>query len=138
MPRVRNLSAVPDSEEQSLGEFEGRQIEAIKLIVTRAGDGLSKSMDVAPRLLEIGDKTGILILGEVAKVRHEVHKYEKGEEDLEGLDRVQVIEAEGAMLLPADSPELKQVRALLAELARREKVKKDAAAGQGVLEGTEN
>jgi len=122
------LRAVND--EPVIQEFEGKPVKGIKLIVTRTGDGLSDSMEVDPVHLEIGDRTGVLILAETVKIRYEKHKYEKGEEDMDGLDRVQIIEAQGAILLPADSPELAAVRKMIATIRGREKAKRDAKRGQ--------
>lgn len=113
-----------------LQDFEGKPEESTKLEVTKTGHGLEKSLEIAPVRLEIGDKAGVLILGEVTKIRHEPHKYEKGEEDIGGVDRVQILEAEGAIVLPADSPELAQVRAVISKIQEREKARRDAARGQ--------
>jgi hypothetical protein len=113
-----------------LGNFEDHPVEKVKLEVTKTGYGLEKSLEIEAVILEIGDKAGVLILGECIKVRHEHHKYEKGELDRDGVDRVQILEAEGAIVLPEDSPELAAVRRVIAEVARREKAKRDAKHGQ--------
>lgn len=117
-----------------LGDFEGRTIESIKFIVTKAGDGLSEAMDIEPVALEIGDEAGVLILGKCAKVRFQEHKYAKGEEVFDGLDRVQIFETAGAVVLPADSPQLQAVRAVIKEIAAREKARADAKSGQLTLD----
>jgi hypothetical protein len=129
-PKLKPVPNNNEAEDTPLGIFESRPVEAIKLIVTKTGDGLSASMQIDPIVLEIGDRTGVLILAETAKVRYEHHKYEKGEIDRDGVDRVQVIEAQGAILLPADSPELNAVRKVIAEVKLREQAKRDAKKGQ--------
>jgi hypothetical protein len=140
MAKAQSLRAVPSSPDSDLplGMFEGRPVEAIKLMVTRAGDGLSASMQIEPIELEIGDDTGVLILAATAKIRHEKHKYDKGEEDRDGVDRVQIIEAQGAILLPADSKELAAVRKVISEVKMREKAKRDAAKGQLTIDENPN
>lgn len=130
------LKALPDQEEYKTehGEFEGRPIEDIRLIVQRTGSGLDKTMKIKPVWLEIGDMTGVLILAETAKVRYEKHHYDDGEVDHNGVDRVQIIDAEGAILLPENSKELAGVRKVIAEVAKREKARKDARRGQMTME----
>ena len=117
-----------------LQSFEGKPEEAIKLEVTKTGNGLEASLEIAPVRLEIGDRAGVLILGPVTKIRHEPHKYKEGEASRDGVDRVQILETEGAIVLPADSPELNAVRRVIAEIKLREQAKRDAKRQQMTID----
>lgn len=88
-------------EDGDLGEFEGRRVAAVKVVINNAGDGLSKAMDIEPHLLEYKDQVYVLLRVVASKIRFEQHKPDKGEEDLDEMDRVQILRAEGALIVPA-------------------------------------
>lgn len=80
-----------------LGEFEGKEIDAIKVIVQKTGDGLSKAMDVEPKILHQGDTGYIVIAYRAEKIR-----FDPSKDAEEKTDRVQILVAEGATFVDAD------------------------------------
>ena len=82
-----------------LGEFEGKPVASIKIIITKTGDGLSKAMNVEPKVLHQG-ATGYIVLSYVAnKIRFDPVP---GEDEIIEVDRVQILEATGATFVDRD------------------------------------
>lgn len=87
----------------SLGDFEGRPIEGIKVIVTKAGDGLSDAMAVGPKVLHQGDEGVLVLRFKTTKIRFDPRKPGKEEEaDDCGVYRVQILEAGSATFIDED------------------------------------
>lgn len=101
MARSNALKAVPapePEEAQNLGTFDGKEVAATSIVITNAGDGLSKAMQVDPVLLEHGERVVIVLEGEVVKVR--MDPVSKDMTHL--LVRVQIVKAETAALIDRD------------------------------------
>jgi hypothetical protein len=123
---------MPVPDDGDLGEFEGKRVAAIKVVINNAGDGLSRAMDIDPRLLEIHDRAYVLLRVDTTKVRFEPHKPDKGEEDLDELDRVQILRAEGAMIVPPDAG----IDTMITRVQERERERREAQRGIMRLPGT--
>lgn len=54
-----------------LGEYRGKPITSISIAIRNAGDGLSKSLEIAPKIVEGGDRLAVLLDGDVTH-----HDYE--------------------------------------------------------------
>lgn len=85
-----------NSNNGSLGEFEGRDIVQTTVAVTNAGDGLSQSLTVAPKILHVGDKGTIVVEYVVTKVGFVPVK------DTDVLARVATLRAGNATLIDPD------------------------------------
>ena len=83
--------------DEGLGTFEGRSVSAIKIIITKAGDGLSKAMAVEPKVLHQGDEGYLVLAYSTSKIRFDPIK---DEDDL--AERVQILEATGATFVDRD------------------------------------
>lgn len=96
MPRAKKVDS-------PLGEFEGKAVEGIKIIITKTGDGLSQAMTVAPKLLHQGN-TGYIVLSYVTnKIRFDPVKADKDDPDaVLGTHRIQILEATGATFVDRD------------------------------------
>lgn len=103
MPRAKK-----QAEPEGLGDFEGRTVEAIKIIVTRAGDGLSEAMPIAPMILHHEQEGYIVLKFRTTKIRFDPRK------DDTGVDRVQILEASAAAFIDEDL-----VGATLSEMQER-------------------
>jgi uncharacterized small protein (DUF1192 family) len=132
LARKAALKALPDPPEGPLGSFEGKVIEGVKIIVTRAGDGLSDAMPVAPHILHQDDEGYLVIKFKTTKIRFDPVKPGKDEYPYElGVDRVQILEATAATFVDDDL-----VAGVVAEMQERisvyqaeQKRKKDEAKG---------
>lgn len=71
-----------------LGTFEGEDVNAIRLILTKTGYGFQQSVKVAPTKLHRHQVVDLVVRAVVAEVRHP----DTLEKDTEGVDRVQVLE----------------------------------------------
>jgi len=96
MPRAKKVDS-------PLGEFEGKAVEGIKIIITKTGDGLSQAMTVEPKLLHQGN-TGYIVLSYVTnKIRFDPTKPDKDDpEAVLGTHRIQILEATGATFVDRD------------------------------------
>lgn len=70
--------------------FEDEDVVGVRLILTKTGDGLSKSLKIAPVILRRHQKVQLVIEADTAKIRFEDTK----EKDRDGVDRVQILECE--------------------------------------------
>lgn len=98
--------------------FEGRDVLGTRVAITRAGDGLSKAMEIEPTVLEVGDTVIVVLECTVDSVRHERVK------DTDCLIRLHRLRAGVATLLDAPN-----VRKAIASQRRR----LDDAAGRTPL-----
>ena len=119
-------------EPEGLGDFEGTPVEGVKIIVTRAGDGLSEAMPVAPLVLHSGDTGYIVLKFKATKIRFDPRKPRKDEleEDM-GVDRVQVLEAQAAAFIDEDlvGDTLSKMAERIAAYRAEQKRKADEAKG---------
>ena len=53
---------------KSLGDFEGDDVLAATVAIKKAGDGLSKALEVNPTLLHRGDKVYVVLECDVTKI----------------------------------------------------------------------
>lgn len=117
--------------ETDLKPFESRDVVETSIRVTNAGDGLSKALKIDPAEFRIGERVYVVLECDVAKVRHEPVKPEKGEElDLEGnLQRVHFLSA-GAATIVAKDLVLEHIN------AQKDRIQQaaDEAAGQARLD----
>lgn len=84
----------------ALEPFEGTDVLGIKIIINKTGDGLSKAMSVVPTILAIEDEGYVVLKYRTQKIRFDeaVNK----EHELEGVHRVQILEALGATFIDDD------------------------------------
>lgn len=91
-----------------LSPFEGRDVLATRVAITRAGDGLSKAMEVDPDELVLGDVVTVVLECTVDRVRFEPIK------DVDALVRVHTLRAGTATIvgreLVADALDAQQRR----------------------------
>lgn len=64
------MAARKKVQEGPLPSFEGKQVVAAAVKITRAGDGLSEALKVAPEALHDGDEVWFVLKGEVTQVTH--------------------------------------------------------------------
>lgn len=101
-----------------LPSFEGDEVREVSIKITRAGDGLSDALKVAPLALHRGDEVYYLLRGLVSQVTHKEVK--PGSDDLV---RVHVIvtqditEVDAALAEPIISRAKEQIRRKLDEAA---------------------
>ncbi len=112
-----------------LGEFEGRPVRAIKVIITKAGDGLSKAMAVEPTILHQEDEGYLVLSYRVTKIRFDPVTDEDG--NVDEVDRVQILEAQGATLIDDELGQdmIQGMQARIAEHDAEVKRLKDEAKG---------
>jgi hypothetical protein len=88
----------PAPTEPDMGFFEGREVSGVKIIITKTGDGLSKAMEVDPKILHQGD-IGYIVLSYVTnKIRFDSPK----DDEDETTARIQILEATGATFVDRD------------------------------------
>jgi len=103
-----------------LGSFEGKPVTRTTIALTNAGDGLSESLKIDPRLLHMDDKLYVVIECDVTKVR-----FDPAKDDGDQLTRVHVLKASTAVIV---DPEL--VKDMVE--AQREKNLRAKEAAQGI------
>lgn len=74
-------------ESTELHGFEGKDVLSTAVMVTKAGDGLSKALKVEPREMHVGDRGVMVLEYEVGKVRFDPVP------DTDGLQRVHILVA---------------------------------------------
>lgn len=79
-----------------LGTFEGRDVLQSKIIVRKAGDGLSSAVSVDPRALHQGDRVYVVLECEVGPIKFDLIK------DTDALARVHDLIAQGATFADAE------------------------------------
>ena len=52
-----------------LGEFEGKDVVSLSLIIKKAGDGLSKAIEVTPEILQLHDSVTVVLQGPVTGIK---------------------------------------------------------------------
>jgi mannose/fructose/N-acetylgalactosamine-specific phosphotransferase system component IIC len=75
-----------------LEPFEGRDVVATSIILTKTGDGLSQAMKIAPLVLHHGQVVDLVVRASVVKIRHDPDT-DKERDDPDGLVRVQILAA---------------------------------------------
>jgi hypothetical protein len=78
-----------------LGTFDDRDVISTSIAITRAGDGLSASLAIEPRVLHVGDNVVVLdcIVSKIGFVPIK---------DSDDLDRVQTLRAGTALIIDRD------------------------------------
>lgn len=104
-----------------LPEFEGHDVHRCQVRITRAGDGLSEALQVAPKAIDIGDRVFYVLEGVCGQVMHKL------KDDV--IVRVHTIEASG--ITEVDETLAKQILAAAADRTERRKAE---LAGQLMLE----
>lgn len=77
----------------SLGTFEGRDIVQTSVAVTNAGDGLSQSLTVDPKILHVGDTGAVVLEYEVVRIQF------RPVADTDVLNRIATLKAGNATLI---------------------------------------
>ncbi len=77
-------------------KFEGRNVAKTSVAVTKAGDGLSAPLTVAPDVIKVGEKRFLLLEVECARVNHQEIK------DSSELDRVHTLKTVAGTLVDED------------------------------------
>lgn len=103
-----------------LPEFEGHDVHRCQVRITRAGDGLSEALQVAPKAIDIGDRVFYVLEGICGQINHRL------KDDV--IVRVHTIEATG--VTEVDESTAKQLLAAAAEHTERRKAE---IAGQLML-----
>lgn len=88
--------------------FEDEAVTGVRLILTKTGDGLSKSLQIAPVVLRRHESCDLVVRAKVAKIRYDDAK------DGDGADRVQILECEAIVVVTDNA-----VRKLLDEHAKK-------------------
>lgn len=103
--------------DEPLGEYRGHPIIKTSIAITNAGDGLSKAMKIAPRILEPGDRVMVLLEAEVDE--HGI----KFIEDTEAFELKQRLRAETATIVEGQNYErlLRKVGDKIAKAEAEEK-----------------
>jgi hypothetical protein len=85
-------------------EHDGREVASVSIIITNTGDGLSKSMGVAPVIHKINGRAFVVLEVVCSKIRHDPID----PKNLGGaLERVQIYKAEAATF--ADTKEIRDL-----------------------------
>lgn len=108
-----------------LGTFEGKEVIGTPMVVRKAGDGLSKAMDVAPEVLHHGERVFVVLQCNVSRVTFVPNK-----DNADMFDRVQVLDAELATFVDE-----KVVAKALASMRAKQEAAKQIK-GQMKIEGT--
>lgn len=91
-----------------IAPFEGNDVTEVTLILTKTGDGLSKTMKIAPVILHHRQIVDLVVRAKVRKVR--LDDDDKDGDDPLVLTRVQILEAQAITVVDDDT-----VRKLLDE-----------------------
>lgn len=102
----------------ALSPFDGRDVLRSTIAITKAGDGLSEAMKIAPQEFHHGERVFVVLETTVGKVRFDPIK------DTEALSRVHVLEA-GLSTIVSEA----LVREVLDSQAETIRLAQEAAAG---------
>lgn len=93
--------------------FERRKVDEARVRITKAGDGLSEALKVAPRAMQLGDEVAYVLRGTVRQVNH------KTVDDEGAVMRLHTVEVTGITEVDEDLAE-KLLNEAAEELARRQ------------------
>lgn len=79
-----------------LKKFEGLDVIGAAMQITRAGDGLSEALQLAPKAYKKGQKVTLLLEGTVDGINH------KGVKDTDAVTRVHVLRTERIVEVPIE------------------------------------
>lgn len=79
-----------------LKKFEGREVIGAAMKVTRAGDGLSEALSLAPETYRVGEKVTLILEGEIADINY------KSVPKTDALQRVHVLRTERIVRIEGD------------------------------------
>lgn len=111
-----------------LEPFEGRDVVATSIILTKTGDGLSQAMKVAPVVLHHGQVVDLVVRAAVVKIRHDPDT-DKDRDDPDGLVRVQILAASALTVV-----ENATVRKLIAAHIKDVQAAKELAGQQKLID----
>jgi hypothetical protein len=139
MAEVTNLHG--EDEPTNLGIHDGQPILSQKIIIQKTGDGLSKSMKVAPTHVETDGERNI-----VGRLRHRsrrfVNIYTKPDKDsdeppkIKGVEQVDVFDAVGIVFDERTGTD-SMIDGMLVKIADREAAEKAKKVGQFTLKGVQ-
>lgn len=95
-----------------LPEFEGRSVRKASLRITKAGDGLSDALTVAPKAYHHGEEIALVLKVRVTQVNH---KPEKSDDP----DLVRVHTAEALDVVEVDESDIAEFLSKAGEFRRR-------------------
>lgn len=122
------MTARTKKADRILPDYEGREVVHASMKITRAGDGLSEALQLAPVALHHGDEVHLVLKGRVIDVQHPLLKSTDDDEDR--LVRKHVVETQEITIVDEDD-----VEAALNQAAERLADLRDAAAGREPLRG---
>lgn len=114
-----------------LPAYEGREVVHASMKITRAGDGLSEALQLAPVALHHGDEVHLVLKGRVIDVQHPLLKSTDDDEDR--LVRKHVVQTEEITIVDEGD-----VQAALNQAAEKLATLRDEAAGREPLPGMNN
>lgn len=97
--------------------FERQHVDEARVRITRAGDGLSEALRVAPKALQLGDEVFYVLRGVVGQVNHK--RIIRASDEEERLVRLHTVEATAITEVEPDLAE-KLLNEAAEELARRQ------------------
>lgn len=118
-------SALADTTD--LGEYRGHDIIRTSIKLTKAGDGLSKALGIAPHVYEQGDELMVLVKVKVGQHAHKLIP------DTECLELVQEFEAQTATIVSGQ-----QYERTLSTAENRQRKAQEEAKGIQRVPGTED
>lgn len=119
------MSAKPKA---GLPKYEGREVVHSSMKITRAGDGLSEALQLAPVALHHDDEVFVVLKGRVIDVQHPKLKSTDSDEDR--LVRKHVVQTEEITIVDEAD-----VQGALNQAAERLATLRDEAAGREPLPG---
>jgi hypothetical protein len=111
-----------------LKKFEGREVVYSAMKITKAGDGLSEALQLAPVELHHGDEVSVVLRGVVRSVNYVPLK--PGDDDCDLLVRSHTVVTEEITIV-----ELDDVQGALNQAAEKLAALRDEAAGREPLPG---
>jgi len=113
---------------ETLPAYEGREVVHASMKITRAGDGLSEALQLAPVALHHGDEVHVVLKGRVIDVQHPLLKSTDADEDR--LVRKHIVATEEITIVDEAD-----VQGALNQAAERLATLRDEAAGREPLPG---
>lgn len=110
----------------TLNSFEGSEVVGTRIVVAKAGDGLSQALDMAPEELHTGDEVFLLLKGEITDVT-----FKPSKDAPECRIRVHRFLTESGMLVDGDVGEriMEAQEASLAQWREQQRLAEEEAAG---------
>lgn len=125
------MTARTKKTDRILPDYEGREVVHSSMKITRAGDGLSEALQLAPVALHHGESVCVVLRGKVIDVQHPQLK--STDEDEDRLVRKHILQTEEITIVDEDD-----VQAALNQAAEKLATLRDEAAGREPLPGMKN